>query len=88
MFYPRLKSLSLFREWYSWHFPELGKVVSDNIVFARLARLIKDKTTLSEESLPMLTEVTLDDDVSKDIIEAAKASMGQDISEVGPCGFH
>ena len=28
------------REWYGWHFPELSKVVADNIVFAKLVRLI------------------------------------------------
>ena len=23
------------KEWYSWHFPELGKIVTDNVVFAQ-----------------------------------------------------
>lgn len=29
------------REWYSWHFPELKLIVSDNFVFARCASYIK-----------------------------------------------
>lgn len=29
------------KEWYSWHFPELVKIVSDNYTFARLAKAIK-----------------------------------------------
>lgn len=23
------------REWYGWHFPELGKIVTDNLTYAR-----------------------------------------------------
>ena len=40
------------REWYSWHFPELVRVVSDNYLYARLTLLIKDKAALSEALLP------------------------------------
>ena len=29
------------REWYSWHFPELVKVVNDNYQYARIALLVK-----------------------------------------------
>ena len=28
------------REWYGWHFPELGKLVTDHVVFAKLVKLI------------------------------------------------
>lgn len=28
------------REWYGWHFPELGKIVTDNIAFVKTVRLI------------------------------------------------
>ena len=39
------------REWYSWHFPELVKLVNDNYQYAKLALLIKDKTTLAEDKV-------------------------------------
>lgn len=29
------------REWYSWHFPELVRVVNDNYQYARIALLVK-----------------------------------------------
>eukprot|EP01018_Ginkgo_biloba_P007513 Gb_05243 [translate_table: standard] len=70
------------REWYSWHFPELVKIVNDNYIYARAAKFVKDKSTLSDDSLPELTDITGDEDKAKDIIEAAKASMGQDISPI------
>ena len=31
------------KEWYSWHFPELARIVSDNNVFVRLAILFGNR---------------------------------------------
>merc|ERR1719228_224280 len=45
------------REWYSYHFPELYKVVSDNHQYALCANFIKERTSLSEESLPQLEQI-------------------------------
>jgi len=70
------------REWYSWHFPELIKVVPDQTKFARLVKLIRNKETLSEDNLPALEEITQDAAVAQEIIDAARSSMGTDISEV------
>ncbi|ONI05679.1 hypothetical protein PRUPE_5G018800 [Prunus persica] len=69
-----------FREWYSWHFPELGKSVTDNYLYAKVAKSIEDKSRLSEDRLPDLTDIVGHEDKAKEIIEAAKASMGQDFS--------
>ncbi|GMJ04912.1 homolog of nucleolar protein NOP56 [Hibiscus trionum] len=70
------------REWYSWHFPELVKIVNDNYLYARVAKLIEDKSKLSEEHVPALTEILGDKDKAKEIVEAGKASMGQDLTPV------
>lgn len=70
------------REWYSWHFPELVKVVNDNYQYARIALLVKDKSTLSEEKLEALTEIVGDEAKAKEVIDASKSSMGQDISPI------
>jgi len=70
------------REWYSWHFPELIKIVSENLPYARLALFIGDKKTLSDDRLHDLAAVVNDDSgIAQSIIDAAKVSMGQDISE-------
>ncbi|KAL4942267.1 hypothetical protein BDV06DRAFT_222359 [Aspergillus oleicola] len=70
------------REWYSWHFPELIKIVSDNQRYAQLTLFIKDKKTLTDESLHDIAALVEDDEgVAQSIIDAAKRSMGQDISE-------
>ncbi|EFJ12362.1 hypothetical protein SELMODRAFT_167367 [Selaginella moellendorffii] len=70
------------KEWYSWHFPELVKIISDNYIYAKLCTFIKDKSTLADESLEELTEITGDEDKAKEILAAAKSSMGQDISPI------
>jgi len=28
------------REWYGWHFPELGKIISDNLAFVKTVKLM------------------------------------------------
>lgn len=70
------------REWYSWHFPELVKIVNDNYLYAKVAKLIEDKSKLSDEHIPALTDVLGDEDKAKEVVEAGKASMGQDLSVI------
>ncbi|XP_027358329.1 nucleolar protein 56-like isoform X2 [Abrus precatorius] len=70
------------REWYSWHFPELVKIVNDNYLYAKVAKFIEDKSKVSEDKISTLTDIVGDEDKAKEIVEAAKASMGQDLSPV------
>ncbi|KAJ6790603.1 nucleolar protein 56-like [Iris pallida] len=70
------------REWYSWHFPELVKIVNDNYLYAKLAKFVQNKSDLSDEHIPQLADIIGDEDKAKEIVEAAKASMGQDLSPI------
>jgi nucleolar protein 56 len=70
------------REWYSWHFPELVKIVNDNYLYAKVSKLIEDKSKLSDEHIPALTDILGDEDKAKEVVEAGKASMGQDLSPI------
>ncbi|OQR97900.1 nucleolar protein Nop56 [Achlya hypogyna] len=70
------------REWYSWHFPELVKIVNDNYVYARCASFIKNRNTLSEDSIEELAAITMDEDKATQIVHAARTSMGMDMSEI------
>ena len=54
------------REWYSWHFPELVKIVNDNYQYAKLTLIIKDKSTLSDEKLEDIKDVLGDEDKAKE----------------------
>jgi len=70
------------REWYSWHFPELSKIVSDNLTYSRLVVFIGDKGSLTETMLHDLAALVSDDETTaRSIIDAARVSMGRDISK-------
>ena len=70
------------REWYSWHFPELIRIVSENHQYAKLALFIGDKKRLSDKDLhDLAAQVNDDAEIAQSIIDAARVSMGQDISE-------
>uniref|UniRef100_A0A1I8Q530 Nop domain-containing protein n=1 Tax=Stomoxys calcitrans TaxID=35570 RepID=A0A1I8Q530_STOCA len=64
------------REWYSYHFPELVKIVLDNFIFAKAAKFIKDRKTLTHDKLDELKEIVMDSAKAQAIIDAAKMSIG------------
>lgn len=66
------------KEWYGWHFPELAKVVADNLIYTKTVRAIgtRDKTSGIDLS------GFLPEDIEKEAKEAAEISMGTEISEV------
>ena len=70
------------KEWYGWHFPELAKLVPDNYTFAKLVLFIKDKASLNDDSLHDLAALLNEDSgIAQRVIDNARISMGQDISE-------
>ena len=71
---------TFFREWYSYHFPELVKVVSDNSMYAQVAHYIKNRKDLSEDSLEALEEIVMDSAKAQAILDASRSSMGQLLS--------
>lgn len=70
------------REWYSYHFPELVKIVPENYMYAKVAQFIKDRRTLTQDKLEELEEVLMDSAKAQAIIDASKMSMGMDISPI------
>eukprot|EP00308_Calcidiscus_leptoporus_P000830 CAMPEP_0119351088 /NCGR_PEP_ID=MMETSP1334-20130426/361_1 /TAXON_ID=127549 /ORGANISM="Calcidiscus leptoporus, Strain RCC1130" /LENGTH=528 /DNA_ID=CAMNT_0007363807 /DNA_START=10 /DNA_END=1596 /DNA_ORIENTATION=+ len=76
------------REWYSWHFPELLKIVSDNYLYARLVKLIKRRESLTKESVSQIEEVVMDEHKAQAVFDASKHSMGMDISDIDLLNIH
>eukprot|EP00413_Alexandrium_margalefii_P007535 CAMPEP_0204533304 /NCGR_PEP_ID=MMETSP0661-20131031/12211_1 /ASSEMBLY_ACC=CAM_ASM_000606 /TAXON_ID=109239 /ORGANISM="Alexandrium margalefi, Strain AMGDE01CS-322" /LENGTH=348 /DNA_ID=CAMNT_0051539637 /DNA_START=122 /DNA_END=1164 /DNA_ORIENTATION=- len=70
------------REWYAWHFPELTKIVTDNIAYAKVARVVRVRADYKPESQDKLVEACGAEEVAEDIVKASKMSMGQDIVEM------
>jgi len=65
------------REWYGWHFPELGKIVPDNILFAKTVLKLGFRTNAPHTDLTDF----LPEELEKDIKEASQVSMGTEISD-------
>ncbi|XP_073238813.1 nucleolar protein 56-like [Porites lutea] len=70
------------REWYSYHFPELVKIVSDNYMYAKTAQYVKSRKDFTEDMLEGLEEIVMDSAKAKAIYDASKSSMGMDISPI------
>jgi len=70
------------REWYSYHFPELVKIVPDNYTFAKCVKVIKNRKELTDDAISKLEEVVMDSAKAKAVVDASKTSMGMDISQV------
>ncbi|XP_067404990.1 nucleolar protein 58 [Emydura macquarii macquarii] len=65
------------REWYGWHFPELGKIVADNLTYCKCVRKVGDRKNFSTSDL---SEV-LPEEIEEDVKAAAEISMGTEVSE-------
>jgi len=70
------------REWYSYHFPELVKIVPDNYMYSRVVHYIKNRKELDESKLDALEEIIGDSGKAQAVLDASRSSMGMDISPI------
>ncbi|KAL6966237.1 Ribosomal RNA processing protein 1 A [Sarracenia purpurea var. burkii] len=66
------------REWYGWHFPELAKIVQDNILYAKVVKFIGNRTNAAKLDLSEI----LSEEVETELKEAAMISMGTEVSDL------
>lgn len=69
------------KEWYCWHFPELQKIVNDNNIFSKLVYKMEKRDNITDEMKEAITDIVLDDEKAQQVIDAAKISMGQEMSD-------
>ncbi|GJN33352.1 hypothetical protein PR202_gb21944 [Eleusine coracana subsp. coracana] len=67
------------REWYGWHFPELSKIVADNIQYANVVKLMGNRANAANLDF---SAVLSDDAVEAELKEAAVISMGTEVSDI------
>ncbi|KAH7397651.1 hypothetical protein BKA64DRAFT_672472 [Cadophora sp. MPI-SDFR-AT-0126] len=65
------------KEWYGWHFPEMGKIVNDNLAYARIILKVGMRTNTSNTDLSDI----LPEEIETAIKAAAEVSMGTEITE-------
>jgi len=65
------------KEWYGWHFPEMTKILSDNIIYAKVVLLMGMRSKAGETDFSGI----LPEELEAELKEAAFLSMGTEISE-------
>merc|ERR1711972_1081458 len=70
------------REWYSYHFPELIKIVPENALYAKVVKLVKNRKEVNQDLFDELETILMDSARAQAVIDASKSSMGMDISPV------
>jgi len=64
------------REWYGWHFPELSRVIPDQVLFAKTVKKMGVRTNATEVDLTDF----LPEEMAEQVKEVAQISMGTEIS--------
>ena len=72
------------KEWYSWHFPELTKIVNENNIFSKLVHVLEKRDNITDEMKERITDIVLDDEKAQQIIDAAKISKFRGSPPLGP----
>lgn len=65
------------KEWYGWHFPELAKILNDNLAYSRVVLKMGFRTNARESDLSGI----LPEEIEAAVKAAAEISMGTEITE-------
>jgi len=73
------------REWYGWHFPEMGKIVTENLAYAKVVKLMGFKTAAKDTDF---SKVGVPDEIAGEVKAAAETSMGTEITAEDLTNIH
>ncbi|GAA6058976.1 hypothetical protein JCM10212_001686 [Sporobolomyces blumeae] len=65
------------KEWYGWHFPEMGKIITENITYAKVVKAMGFRTNYNTTDFAHV----LPEELEETLKAAAAVSMGTEISE-------
>ena len=65
------------KEWYGWHFPEMAKILNDNLAYARVVLHVGMRTSMSGSDLSEI----LPEEMEAALKAAAEISMGTEITD-------
>ena len=65
------------KEWYGWHFPEMARIVNDNLAYARIILKMGMRTSAANADLAEI----LPEEIETAVKAAAEISMGTEITE-------
>lgn len=65
------------KEWYGWHFPEMAKILNDNLAYARVIMHVGMRQSVTDSDLSEI----LPEELETALKEASEISMGTEITE-------
>ena len=65
------------KEWYGWHFPEMTKIIPDNLMYAKSIQKMRVRTSCKSCDFSDI----LPEEIEHELKEAAEISMGTEVSE-------
>ncbi|KAG0256314.1 Nucleolar protein 58 [Mortierella polycephala] len=65
------------KEWYGWHFPEMTKLIIDNLAYAKIVKKMGFRSNCSTSDLSDI----LPEELEQELKEASEISMGTEISD-------
>ncbi|KAM0235358.1 hypothetical protein ACHAPO_005643 [Fusarium lateritium] len=65
------------KEWYGWHFPEMAKILNDNLAYARVILAVGMRTNIADCDLSEI----LPEEIEVSMKAAAEISMGTEITD-------
>ncbi|KAF7521551.1 hypothetical protein G7054_g12406 [Neopestalotiopsis clavispora] len=65
------------KEWYGWHFPEMDRIVNDNLAYARIIMAMGTRDNAANTDLSEI----LPEDIEQRLKSGAEVSMGTEIGE-------
>ncbi|KAK7741918.1 Nucleolar protein 58 [Diatrype stigma] len=66
------------KEWYGWHFPEMDRIVNDNLAYARIIMAMGTRESAASTDLSEI----LPDDIEARLKAGAEVSMGTEINDM------
>ena len=63
------------KEWYGWHFPEMGKIIVDNLAYAKCVQAMGYRTNCSSTDFSAI----LPEDLEQTLKTASEVSMGTEV---------
>ena len=65
------------REWYGWHFPELKNITTDNLIYAKIVKLMGRRDNAEKVSFDEL----LNAEQADELVKSAQRSIGTELSD-------
>ena len=77
-YHDKMHFIFIFFHRYGWHFPEMGKIITDNLAYVRTVQAMGMRENASKADLSDI----LPEEVESAVKEAAEISMGTEISDI------